>query len=224
MKNLSVSIVAVAALASAASAQVITEWDFLGAPGNQPSQPAFSSAANVTGSAITRGAGLVASAAGSSISASGWENATQGAGATEYFSFGFTVAPGFSVDLAGLAIGTRSSNTGPGTLGLFYNGDGFTTNLFTFNQAPGSNFVNSLIDLSSLPALSGNVEFRIIEIGNNAAAGGSTASAGTLRLTSYFENGQFNRTMQFTGEVIPTPGAIALAGLAGVVGLRRRRN
>ncbi|MFA5982467.1 MAG: hypothetical protein WC782_00460 [Methylococcaceae bacterium] len=105
------------------------------------------------------------------------------------FSFGFTVDSGFSVNLDQLVIGTRSSNTDPGTLGLFYSGDSFATSLFNFTQAPGSNLVNSIIDLSALTDLTGAVEFRIFQIGNNAANGGSTSTNGTFRVADYFVGG-----------------------------------
>jgi hypothetical protein len=59
----------------------------------------------------------------------------------------------------------RSSATGPGTIGLYYSGDGVTAALATFNQAPGANFVNSVVDLDSLPGLAGTVEFRLRQVG-----------------------------------------------------------
>lgn len=209
---------------STANAAVIAEWNLQGAAGSQASTAALPSVTpGVTGNALARGPGLAGSAAANSINASGWTGE-----AGDYFSLGFTVAPGSTVDLASLYIGTRSSNTGPGTLGLFYSGDGYTTNLFSFNQAPGSNFVNSIVDLTALPNLSGNVEFRLFQVGTAAAAGGATGAAGTFRLTGYFEGGTFDRNLQFTGDVftaaIPEPSAawLALAGLAGLGSLVRR--
>lgn len=207
----------VVAVASAANAGVITSYNLNGAPGDQ-AFTAGSAAANTTALNLTRGAGLTASTGGNSFSATGWTQQ-----ATDFFSFGFTVNSGFSANLDKLYIGTRSSNTGPGTMGLFYSGDGFATALTTFNQAPGSNFVNSIIDLSALTGLTGTVEFRIRQIGNTAANGGSTSSSGAFRVTAYFENGAFNRDLQLTGEVVPAPSALALLGLGGLVAARRRR-
>lgn len=210
------AVMAIAALAGAATGQ-IAQWDLQGAPGNQ----AFtvgSATANVTALNLTRGAGLTASAAANSISSAGWTQE-----ATDYFAFGFTVDSGFSVNLASLFIGTRSSNTAPATLRLAYSVDNYASTLFTFDQTPGANFVNSQINLSSLTGLTGTVEFRIYQVGTAAAAGGASASTGTVRLTGFFQNGVFDRNLQFTGTVIPTPGAVALAGIAGLVGLRRRR-
>jgi hypothetical protein len=211
---------------SSVNAAVIAEWDLLGAAGSQASTaalPPVPLGLGVTGDPLARGSGLAGSTASNSISASGWNGQ-----ATDYFSLGFTVAPGYSVDLTSLYIGTRSSNTGPGTLGLFYSGDGFATNLFSFNQAPGGNFVNSIVDLSALPNLTGSVEFRIFQVGTNAANGGATGSSGTFRLAAYFDSGTFDRNLQFTGDVstavIPEPSAawLAIFGLAGLGTLARR--
>jgi hypothetical protein len=215
--KLFVTLAALAAVAGSASAAVtVSQWDLLGAPGDQ----AFtlgSAAANVTANNLTRGTGLLANTGGNSLNSAGWTQQS-----TDFVSFGFNVAPGFSVDLDTLYIGSRSSNTGPGSLGLFYSGDGFSTNLFTLTQV-GTTNSNNAINLASLPNLTGNVEFRLVQLGNVAAGGGSTSAAGTFRVTAYFVAGQFDRNLQFTGTVIPAPASLALIGLAGLTAGRRRR-
>lgn len=211
-------VVAGLAVASANASVTLSQWVLLGAPGNQASTAGSGAPANITAGSLTRGAGLAGSTASNSFSSSGFTGET-----TDYVSFGFNVDAGFSVNLDSIYIGTRSSNTGPGTIGLFYNGDGFTNALATISQAPGNNFVNSILDVSALTGLTGNVEFRLYAIGSTAANGGSTSSSGTFRVTAYFENGAFNRDFQITGTVVPTPGALALLGLGGLVATRRRR-
>lgn len=212
------ALIALAGLAGVANAAItVSEWDFLGQPGNQVTNPGIGSA-NATATDMSRGVGLTASAGSNSFSATGFTGET-----TDYFAFGFTMDTGFQVDLESLYIGTRSSNTGPGTLGLYYNGDGFAAPVHTFNQSPGTNFVNSIVDLTSLPNLSGLVEFRIAAIGSTSANGGSTSAAGAFRVTGYFAGGVFERNLQFTGNVIPAPASVALLGLAGLVAGRRRR-
>jgi uncharacterized protein (TIGR03382 family) len=208
----------VAALAASASASVtLSQWDLLGAPGNQASTSGIGSV-NVTAANLARGAGLVGNAGANSINAAGWTG-----DATDYFSFGFTIASGFSANLDSLYLGSRSSGTGPGTVGIFSSLDNYASAIATINQAQGGNFVNSVINLSSLGTVSGTVEFRVYAIGNGSANGGTTGSAGTFRLTAYFANGGFDRNLQITGDVIPTPGSLALLGLAGLVAGRRRR-
>ena len=216
--------VAITAVTQPALANVIVDWDLNGTPGNQDFTSANFAATGLTGLNLSRGPSLTASGAGNSFSASGWN-------VGEYFEFGFTVADGLSVDVQELFIGTRSSGTGPGSLGLFYSGDNFTGNLFDFNQAPGANFVNSAIDLTSLTGLTGSVIFRIVNLNNVAANGGSVGSGGTFRVTAYFENGLFNQNLGFTGDVhqlaapVPVPAAVWLLGsaLAGMAATRRDR-
>jgi hypothetical protein len=217
MKIAIMSSVAAALAASASASVTLSQWDLLGAPGSQASTAGLGSV-NVTAANLARGAGLTGSGAANSISASGWTGET-----TDYFSFGFTIASGFSANLDSLYLGSRSSGTGPGTVGIFSSLDGYSTAIATINQAPGGNFVNSIINLSSLGTVSGTVEFRVYAIGTGSAGGGTTGSAGTFRLSAYFANGGFDRNLQITGDVIPTPGSLALLGLAGLAANRRRR-
>lgn len=219
MKNV-ITAAALVAIAGAASAgtETIAAWDMFGQPGDQAFTAATSSAANVTGDNMARGAGLAGNAGANSLNSNGWD----GLDADDYVTFGFTVGAGFSVDLESLIIGTRSSNSGPGDLGLFYSGDGFSSSLFTFTQS-GTNFLNSVVDLSGLTGLTGAVEFRIAALSDTRADGGTgISSQGTFRVVDFFDNGDFIDT-QFTGTVVPTPGAIALFGAAGLAAARRRR-
>lgn len=216
MKN-ALALALVAGLATVAHAEVITAYTLFGAAGNETSQSATTVAANVAGLDLTRGAGLTATAAGNSFSASGWSTDTS----SDYFSFGFTVDAGYSVNLENLYIGSRSSNTGPGFLGLFVSTDGFTSSLYTFVQT-GTAFTNSIVDLSALTGLTGNVEFRIAALNNTSANGGSIAAAGTFRVGDHSDGTNFSE-FRFNGTVVPAPGAFALMGLGGLVATRRRR-
>ena len=216
MKN-AIAIAIVAGLTTAASAEVITSWVNFGQPGDQAASPVGTEADNVTGIELTRGPGLNPSGASNSFSASGWSTDQS----EDYFSFGFTVASGFEVDLDTFWVGARSSNTGPGFLGLYYSGDGFTNVLHTFVQ-DGTNFNNAIVDLSSLTGLTGTVEFRIAVLNDISANGGTLAGTGTFRVGDHFDSGNFTE-MRFEGTVVPAPGALALIGLGGLVAGRRRR-
>jgi 2',3'-cyclic-nucleotide 2'-phosphodiesterase / 3'-nucleotidase / 5'-nucleotidase len=190
------------------SGDALVTWDLSGASGNQASQTPASAAVNVTGLPMVRGPGLNATTAGNSFSSSGWD----GSNANDYIEFGFTVGAGFSVDLNQLVIATRSSGTGPGTLGLYWSGDGYTTPLFTFVQ-DNTNFNNQIVDLSVLAALTGTATFRLIEIGDTRASGsGATSSAGTFRVAEYTEGSGFV-DVQFTGSV--HAGSAGGGGFAG---------
>lgn len=195
----------VAMAATGAQAATVAQWNLDGAPGNQASTAGVG-AANITALVIARGPGLSANAGAGSINAADWDEAPAASPAVDdnYFTFGFTVANGYTVDLDQLYIGTRSSGTGPGTLGLYYSGDNFSSVLTTFVQTTNT-FVNSVVNLSALPLLTGINEFRIIQIGNISAGGATTGAAGTFRMTDYFVGSVSNRDLQFTGTVARVP-------------------
>lgn len=188
----------------------LVEWDFTGAGGAESSWAATSADPALTGTAFTR-TGLNGNAGANSFNSTAWAIG-------DYVSFGFEVDSGYTVDLTNLLITTRASNTGPGTLGLYYSGDGFTSPLTTISQS-GASDSNSTVDLSALTGLTGTIEFRLAQIGTISANGGTVASGGTLRVQN-FSIGPV--PVQFNGTVaaIPEPTA-ALFGslLAGAFGL-----
>jgi hypothetical protein len=208
-------------LSTPATAEVVVDWDLTGLAGTETTQAANSAVAGVTGNALTEGATLTANTGRYSMNAKGWNGE-----ATDYFSFGFTVANGYSVDLTSLAIGSKSSSTGPGSMGLYYSGDNFASVLYTFTEN-GTAASNDIVDLSGLTHLSGTVEFRIAQIGTTAANGDTTSSAGTFRITGYFD-GVNTTNLQLNGSVAAVPEAntyammLAGLGLVGFMGRRRR--
>lgn len=212
--------------ASSASAAIVVDWNLTGAAGSQATNAPSTVAANITGLNLTRGAGLSGNAGANSMNAAGWNGQ-----ATDYFSLGFTVASGYTVDLDDLFVGTRSSATGPGTIGVFYSGNSFASAITTISQAPGGNFVNSAIDLSALPDLTGTVEFRFQAVGAFAANSGAIGAAGTFRVGDYFVGANETSNLALTGLVSkvaapvpePTTTALLLVGLATVGGLVTRR-
>ena len=207
-----------ATVAGTASADVITSWVNFGQPGDQAASPVNVEATNVTGIDMTRGAGLGANAGGNSLNSNGWD----GLDADDYISFGFTVDAGYSVDLDTFWFGSRSSNSGPGDMGVFYSVDGFTTPIYTFTQS-GTNFNNAIADVSALTGLTGTVEFRIAALSDTRADGGTGISgSGTFRVGDHFDGSNFTE-VRFEGTVVPAPASAALLGLGGLVAVRRRR-
>jgi hypothetical protein len=180
---------------------ILVTWDLTGDPGSQVTEPAAFNAPGITGAPMSRGAGLGPNAGLNSFNSNNWDDEID-----EYIQFGFTVSPGNSVDLENLIIATRSSPTGPGTIGLFTSLDGFASAIHTFNQTPGDNFVNTVVDLTPLPALSpGPFLVRLIEIGDTQADGvGATLANGTFRVAE-FASGGSSLDVQFNGTIAAVP-------------------
>lgn len=185
-------------LAGVAQAQSLSEWVLTGEPGNQPSTPASGAAPGVSGLDLVRGAGINPSSAANSFSGTAWHTL----GADDYFSFGLLVDPGLEVVLDELWISTRSSNTGPGFLGLFHSGDGFAQSLHTFVQSGAAN-LSSVVDLGSLGPLSGLIEFRVRALDDTSAGGGTVSAAGAFRFADHLE-GSSASPVRLTGQVRPT--------------------
>lgn len=121
-----------------------------------------------------------------------------------------------------------SSNTGPRDFNLFWstNGSTFTqiggTLSVLANGTPNPAWNSSTSDPAYTfgptagPGALDNqstVFFRLVMASNVSANGGTVASAGTNRVDNVI----------IAGRQIPTPGAMALFGMAGLVGIRRRR-
>ena len=206
-----------AAVSGTASADVITSWVNFGQPGDQSASPVGTQAANVTGIAMTRGAGLSGNGGGNSLNSAGWDDLA----ANDYVSFGFTVDAGYAVDLDTLWFGSRSSNTGPGNLAVYWSGDGFASPVYSFSQS-GTDFNNSIADVSALTGLTGSNEFRIYAVNGVSANGGSISSGGTFRVGDHYDGSNFTE-FRFEGSVVPAPASAALMGLSGLVAARRRR-
>ena len=174
--------VALAITAGSAHAQIVTDWVLFGETGAQVFTAATTSAPNITGHNLTRGAGITPTVGTNSINSNGWDDLA----ADDYYTFGFTVANGYSVDMTSLWIATRSSNTGPGFVDLLYSGDGFTTPITTFVMTT-TFWTDSIVDLTGLTGLSGNVEFRLKAANGTSANGFTIGATGTFRIGEYYD-------------------------------------
>lgn len=207
-------------LAGSAQADLIVSWDMYGV-GTVDTVASNQSVAEVTGFDMSMGDGLTAYDASNSFNTSGWN----GSDAGDYIQIGFSVMDGYEISLDELWLGTRSSNTGPGTIGVYTSLDGYSTALTEITQE-GSAYSNSIVDLSILSAVSGDFYLRLYEIGDTQADGdGITAGTGTFRISDYYDGDYTD--VQITGTpspTVPVPGALWLlgSGLLGVVGLRRK--
>ena len=95
---------------------------------------------------MTRGSGLLPFPYQNSFGSTGWGSSDD---PEEYIEFGITVDPGFKIQLDLLLIGTNSSNTGPGTIGVLTSLDSFATPFAKLSQS-SSGFTYFMVDLSSL--------------------------------------------------------------------------
>jgi hypothetical protein len=216
--------VAAASNAYAYPAGSIAAWDTTGLLGTETSV-AGSGTDHVSPISLTRGAGLTPSAAANSFSSTGWD----GMDAGDYFEFGLTVESGYQATLTDLWISSRSSGTGPGTIGFYSSLDGYANPFYTVVQN-NTAYANSVIDLSGLGPVNGSFFIRLYEIGNTQADGaGDTAGTGTFRIGDYYDGTEFFDIV-ITGETsqaspVPVPAAVWLlgSGVLGLAGLRRNR-
>jgi len=205
---------------SPASAALVAQWDMTGQLGTQVTQAASTVATGITGAVLSRGAGIAATAAGNSFNSNGWTGQ-----ATDFVSFAFTIGAGQTLALDNFTVGTQSSATGPGTIGLFYSGDNFATALATVTQGSAT-LSNNIFTLTSLPVLNaGTVTFRFAQIGTLAPNGAATASGGTFRISDYALGGDQNVTFNGTlSSTVPLPAAVWLLGAGlGALGWTGRR-
>lgn len=205
---------------------LIVEYDLAGELGTQEFTAPTSVAANVTGLNLTRGSGLIASAGstsgGNTFSSAGWHDLSP----TDYVSFGFIVQPGYRATLDQLQFRSRSDESGPREIGLFYSGDGFSQSLSTFTH-PTNTVISWQTDLTALTDLEGSVEFRFYALNNQSTSLGTIQSHGTFRVANYLD-GRTEYPFSVSGSVaaIPEPSTILLtlmaAGAFGGVRVARR--
>lgn len=227
MKRLFLVLAAVFLIAGSVQAEVIANWDMSGEPGCQAYTAAGGTADYIEAFNIIRGAGLYPREGADSLNSKGWK----GTDAGDFIEFGFSVTDGYEVKLSELWLGTRSSNTGPGTIGVYSSVDAFSTPVEIITQ-DGNAYANNIIDLSGLDAITGDFYIRFFEYGDTQADGdGATAGTGTFRITNY-DSCSTNTDVQFVGTVatsaaaspVPVPNAVILlgCGLIGLAGIKRK--
>jgi hypothetical protein len=168
----SASLMAVSLLASIAPAAALVNYSFSGQPGTQATTPVTSLAPNVTASAISRGSGISATAAGDSMNSNSFNTPTFDA--TAYYEVSVAPAAGYYLNLDSLRYGNRRSSTGPSTIDIRSSLDSFSSVVATY-AAPTSATAQTIPLGTAFDLITSQVTFRIYGYV-------STNSAGTFRL------------------------------------------
>jgi len=227
--NTILAVGAVTAVCGAAEAAVVVGWDFsgIGSFGTSPLAPTTFDA-NVSYGGLARGAGIGTQG---SAAANAWGGSMVAARSTkaeaieagQFVSFSISVNPDIELDCAEIsAYNVRRSPTGPASGQWQYRLLSSVEWTDVGAQASFSNSTSSgnamaAIDLSGVGELQGlsgtNVYFRLVVFGNTGGG------------TFYFRDFQSGLDLSVNGTVsaIPAPGALALLGVAGLIGSRRRR-
>ncbi len=234
MRSLLVAVAASAAFAGVASASVITQWDFNDAVESSGGTLTPSTGAG-TASLVGANTGTFGSGVGSSDTAGAtfndsWLTTTYAAQGTGSNSRGVR----FDVSTVGynnisFCFDQRNSNTASRYWLVEYSLDGSSFSSAglagggVYAVTVGGVFVNGFnFDMSTIVGADNNASFavRITAI----FAPGTSAYATTSGTGTYGTTGTARWDMvTMKGDVVPGPGALALLGVAGVLGSRRRR-
>ena len=210
-KIIAAALASAAFVAMPAHAAPLLTYDFSGLTSTTTSVAAGGEAANIDGLNLTRGSGLTAVSATRGFNSSGWNNQ-----ASDYLTFGFNIAAGYTATVSDIVFGAERSGSGPSTISLSASTDGGSTfqSLTSFAQTTQNRVQN--LTFGSLTSAS-SIIFRL-------TGTGATAPGGTFRLTN--ANGN---PLSINGSVsaisaVPEPAAWALMILGfGVVGASMRR-
>jgi hypothetical protein len=216
--SLTLAVVASIATAGTAMADVITQWNFEAQTFNASTGTGLASLVGGTSSTFATGfAGTGTFALNTSTyAAQGTGDRTRGVQFT-----GSTAG----YDSITLTWNERHSNTSANTVAVFASTDGTNwteVQVFTFTPAAtgtGDTWFQRSVSLSAAYANAANFGFRVLAAFNPGTSGylasRSTSTYGTSS-TLRFDD------VTISGNVVPTPGAAALVGLAGLIARRRR--
>ncbi len=231
MKSLSSLLISsvVVAISGTASAAVVTQWTFNSSNAALTLTPYIG-----TGTASYVG-GTAANTTGIS---SGWVDDTTAVSPVLNYRWTMTTFPAasaasgtagaqFAVSTTGfenvvISFGLRNSNTASKYAQLQYstNGTNFT-NFGDVIEGTGDLFTSVSRDLSSLTTTDNNSSFafRVVSV----FAPGTSAYAASKSTRTYGGGGTYGFDLgTVSGTAIPSPGAVALLGLAGLIARRRR--
>ena len=137
-----------------------------------------------------------------------------GTSGSAYFEFTLTAEAGYTGSLTAIGFGTRSTGTGPVSFTLRSSADSYGSDLATASGSTTTwSYKTATLTNAASLAASTAVTFRLYGYGG---VGTVTVSTANWRID--------DMTLTGSTAAIPAPGAVALIGLAGLVGSRRRRN
>jgi MYXO-CTERM domain-containing protein len=238
MKNIVLPAFVIASVATASGASVVPfngTYTFSASQSSGAQQPQAYNGNAITG--LTPGnvavsAGVTSSNSNNNYRASGWalDGAPVGGlvgqiDTSKYITFTISANAGFMIDMSTITFGLGRSSTGPRQWQWRSSVDNFSaalTNYTSLNQSlsntngvlenpdSNSNWTGNTLTVSG-SAFSGltSVEFRLYGYNSEGVAG----------------TGGLQGPLSFAGSVsvVPAPGAMALLGVAGLLGARRRR-
>ena len=142
-------------------------FDLSAQAGSEASAAPTSSAAGVTGGALSRASGLTVVSGAGSINASGWPTAAS-ADPSLYYTFSVTPAAGCTVALTSLALDLKASSSGPAHASV-----GTSADAYASLSTPVAGTSTGTVMLSASAA--GPIIVRVFGYG-------ATSTGGTLRI------------------------------------------
>ena len=190
------------------SSSYLAAWDNNGQTGNQDYTATITpGSAHIAADNMVRSSGAGENIS-DSFSSKGFNNPNN------FVQFGFSVASGYTAHLGELWIGTKSSATGPKSIGVFTSADNYTTAIATIIE-DGANPLYSKISLDGLGPVTGtfNIRLKPTDI---------TAENGTFSVINYVASD--NNYPLAIPTPIPAAAGLFGSGLFGLFGYRRKQN